>query len=517
MELLKYCIPLAVVLFVYGAFRIIRKLSVNDELKDLDSHNPAKSPGTRKTSPGIQTVDAQLKSVDHISHKKQTVTAGELKLEDFIDLKQLQKIQDNFSEAMGMACITVNNEGEPVTRESGFTDFCIKHTRGSKEGLKRCYACDAGGGTLSAKTSRPAVYRCHSGLVDFGVPILIGDVQIGSLLGGQVLIESPDEEYFRKTAQEIGADENEYIEALRKVPVLSPEKVQSAANMLYLIANTLSDLSHNRWKATEFAGNLSEKSKTLVDSTIESTRSIVDQINLLRNFVVEQMTVVEEFSSTIEELSSTINSIARVSHAKNESSRQLLDMAHGGENSIKQTKRAIFGIVENAKQIGKFMHIISDINQQTNLLAINASIEAAHAGEKGGGFSVVANEIRKLAENSATNAVSVEKFLKDSTGQTEELTTMADDTESSYSMIKKEIQEVLNSLEEITSSTREVSQGSSEIVTGISDLQNISTSVSDSTIQIEEMINRINDSVNEMSGISEDVNEMVAVLNSSSS
>ena len=66
-----------------------------------------------------------------------------MKLTDFMDISQLQKIQDSFSDATGLAAIAVDNEGNYITKGSNFTDFCMKLTRGCPEGAKRCQKCDA--------------------------------------------------------------------------------------------------------------------------------------------------------------------------------------------------------------------------------------------------------------------------------------------------------------------------------------------------------------------------------------
>ena len=92
---------------------------------------------------------------------------ADIKLQDIIDLKFLQDFQDSFADALGVASITVDINGTPVTTPSNFTDFCMKYTRGSKTGLGRCMECDKMGGEESAKTGKPAIYQCHAGLVDF--------------------------------------------------------------------------------------------------------------------------------------------------------------------------------------------------------------------------------------------------------------------------------------------------------------------------------------------------------------
>lgn len=112
-----------------------------------------------------------------------------MELKDFMDLKRLQEIQDNFSDATGLAAIAVGKNGEYLTEGSNFTDFCMKYTRGSAEGRKRCVKCD---------NECSGTYFCHAGLMDFSIDIVVNDEKVGAIIGGQVLPNPPDDELFRK-------------------------------------------------------------------------------------------------------------------------------------------------------------------------------------------------------------------------------------------------------------------------------------------------------------------------------
>ena len=73
-----------------------------------------------------------------------------MELKEFMDISKLQKIQDKFSDATGLAAIAVGNDGQYLTEGSNFTDFCMKYTRGSKEGNRRCIKCDNEGSELTS-------------------------------------------------------------------------------------------------------------------------------------------------------------------------------------------------------------------------------------------------------------------------------------------------------------------------------------------------------------------------------
>ncbi|PKM60604.1 MAG: chemotaxis protein [Firmicutes bacterium HGW-Firmicutes-4] len=292
--------------------------------------------------------------------KKLSYTVDEL-----IDLHVLQQFQDSFAKALGMASVSVDNVKGTITEPSNFTDFCMKYTRGSTEGNKRCIACDIDGGKKSGNTGKPAVYSCHAGLVDFAAPIVVDGVQIGAILGGQVLDAPPDEDKFRRIAREIGVDEDEYIAALRKITVVPREKINAAADMLYVFANSISKMGHhNRLLVHE-----TENFQTISENMFDNIRSVTDVVN---NFSVQIEALIKASDELLE--SSTIS-----------------------KNKVKETD--------------SILKFIRDVATQTNLLGLNAAIEATRAGEFGRGFNVVADEVRKLAVMSVDSAKKIESIL----------------------------------------------------------------------------------------------------------
>ena len=145
------------------------------------------------------------------------ILGDEINLTDLIEVGMLQKIQDAFSMMTGIASLTTDRYGVPVTKGSCFSDFCMKHTRTSEVGRKRCEQCDKMGAELALKEGASCAYYCHAGLVDFAAPIMAHGQMVGCFIGGQVLIQEPDEEKLRKVAEEIGVDSEEYIAAAKRV------------------------------------------------------------------------------------------------------------------------------------------------------------------------------------------------------------------------------------------------------------------------------------------------------------
>lgn len=288
-----------------------------------------------------------------------------INLLDIIDKKTLQELQDAFANATGMAALTTDDSGS-VTELSNGTDFCMNFTRASRIGCERCNQCDLMGGEQSSKTGKPAVYYCHGGLVDFAAPIILNGKHIGSLIGGQVLPEPPDEEKFRKIAKEIDVDPDAYIAALKKIKIVPKQQIDAAANLLYQMANALSEVGYQRMlavqKSNDSAANL-EKINVKFDEIDKSISRVTESTTALN-------TVCDEISAAT-------------------------------ENSAKAVK--------NTDSIIK---AIETASTQLTLIGFNASIEAKRAGGiTGAGFNVIAQEVRTLADKNAKQAEDVEKTL----------------------------------------------------------------------------------------------------------
>ena len=188
-------------------------------------------------------------------------------IRSFMNLDMLQHIQDSFSKATGVAAIAVDSQGQYLTRGSNFTDFCMKYTRNNPEGARRCQKCD---------TECKGTYFCHAGLMDFSSDIIVDGERVGAIIGGQVLPCEPEEEKFRSIARELGIPEDEYIYALRKVPVRSEEQIRAAASMLGEVVNQLVNL--------EYFKSLNSKKMAIFDEEMANAFETIKEIqNMTRS------------------------------------------------------------------------------------------------------------------------------------------------------------------------------------------------------------------------------------------
>lgn len=339
------------------------------------------------------------------NHDTRRIKMGksEIELKDVLDIDLLQKFQDNFAESMNIASVTVDMDGTPITKPSSYTSFCIDYTHSTKVGDDRCAASHKKGGEEAAKTGRPYIYTCHAGLIDFAAPIMVDGIQIATILGGQILTSKPEEEKFKRTAREIGVNEEGYFEAANKVTILEEKKVEAAAEVLFIIANALSQIGYQKHKIKAMSGDLVE------------------------NFT--------QISATMEELAASSITI-------NENQETL--------------NKEIVNVKNISEQINVILNAIKNIADQTKMLGLNAAIEAARAGEAGRGFTVVASEIRSLSQNSKETAMQIVKLTTEIQESVKKTLQISDSTMDNTEQQSAAIQQTTASVEEIVALTHEL-------------------------------------------------------------
>ena len=192
-----------------------------------------------------------------------------MKLTDFMDVALLQRIQDQFSSATGLAAIAVDDQGGYLTKGSNFTDFCMKYTRGCAEGLKRCVRCD---------NECKGTYFCHAGLMDFSSDIVVDGQRLGAVIGGQVLPAPPDLEKFRGIARELGIPSEAYIAALQKVPIRSEGSIRAAAALLADIVNRMVDMEYLKSRSQRKM----EVYEREIANVLEDSRAIIHKMRDLK-------------------------------------------------------------------------------------------------------------------------------------------------------------------------------------------------------------------------------------------
>lgn len=203
--------------------------------------------------------------------------AEKIKLSDLIDIEFLQAFQDSFSKAMGIACRTFDLDG-PITEPSEFCDFCqyIKNT-------PKCKECSVAIARAAAGKREPVIDKCHMGLTDFVVPIKLKERHIGSILCGQFLTEPLGENHFREIVKRTGMNKGECKSLLRELKIIPIKQVQEAANLLYIVANTVSETAYTNLELKE-----RNERENLLRKILETMRSSLD-INEIKSTIVNEI------------------------------------------------------------------------------------------------------------------------------------------------------------------------------------------------------------------------------------
>ncbi|MDK9708892.1 MAG: PocR ligand-binding domain-containing protein [Desulforhopalus sp.] len=181
--------------------------------------------------------------------------AASVSFEDLFNLDDIQRLQDQFAKATGVASIITRTDGTPITKPSNFTRLCSELIRTSAKGLANCRKSDAALGQLL--TTGPIVQPCLSGgLWDAGAGISVGGRHIANWLIGQVRDETQTEEAIRRYGREIGIDEEQIAKAFQEVPAMSRRHFEEISEMLFTLAKRLSATAYRNLQQARFIADL---------------------------------------------------------------------------------------------------------------------------------------------------------------------------------------------------------------------------------------------------------------------
>ena len=264
----------------------------------------------------------------------------------------------------------------------------------------------------------------------------------------------------------LGEDVNDFTDELGK----SIQSIKTVIDGTFQVKETLvAQTSENSSAAEEMEKNISSIKKQIqslsqtINQSSESTTKVLNDIALLSNKTDNQLTSFRDSGEIINGIINSIREVSNISTSKMEQAMTLVNTSKEGGAKITATVGSLTKIFNSINEINKMVSVIQSISAQTNLLAMNAAIEAAHAGEHGKGFSVVADEIRKLATASAANSSDITKNLKTITDSISEAHDFGEQTAKSFQNIQLEVENIHKSFEEITEATNQLNSESMKV------------------------------------------------------
>ena len=304
-------------------------------------------------------------------------------------------------------------------------------------------------------------------------------------------------------------------------------------NEIDVTTSTITQMSNN----IGLVHNQVQNQTSSVNSSAAAMTQISKNIESLDGMIQGQAASVEEASASVEQMIENINSVDKsVIKMVEEFTVLELDTKNGIEKNS-SVNELIQKISEQSVAMMDANETIQSIAEQTNLLAMNAAIEAAHAGEAGKGFSVVADEIRKLAETSAEQSNKISEELTIIQQGIEHVVVASSESEQSFQAVSSRInttadlianiraameeqqagsQQILEALQEMNNSTSEVrgagaemSNGGEEIMKDVSSIQGSMNDVEAAVAKINEGTNFVNESTNKLRSISASLNEAI--------
>ena len=321
---------------------------------------------------------------------------------------------------------------------------------------------------------------------------------------GDLTLEARDIEIFKRCSRnkdEIGETIKSATAFIQNITDTAKKLEQIADGDLRIEVNTLSDADTIGNSMKNMLDSLNIMFGEINASTAEVTsgsKHVADGAQTLAQGAAEQTVSINELSNTIFEIAERTKESSEIAKTTANLSKTIKDNAENGSRQMNEMIIAVGDINEASMNIGEIMKSIDEIAFQTNILALNATVEAAHAGRFGRGFAVVAEEVRNLANKSALAAKESEEIIRNSIEKAELGSRIAGETASEFQIIVSGINKSSSLIAEIAEATEQQAINIEHINTGIE--------------QVAQVIQRNSSTAEESAAASEEISSQSDIL-----
>ncbi|WIF94482.1 methyl-accepting chemotaxis protein [Caminicella sporogenes] len=304
------------------------------------------------------------------------------------------------------------------------------------------------------------------------------------------------------------------------------DKIRELVKQIDNTGNTLLKSSETLSKSMEETADSNEKMTLTISEISEGTMQQAQDVETIANMVVDLGEKIEYISNN----SKIMRETSKITQEKNDKSLKTIHQLNMRNKESIETTKQIASVINQlyvkAEEINNLVDVINNITEQTNLLALNAAIEASRAGEHGKGFSVVAEEIRKLAEESSQSAKNISSIIEGIRNQIintkdimekieviiEEQDYAVKETEKDFNSISAAINKMIAQIQEIDNKIIEMDKSKNSIIDSIQNISAVSEETAASTQEIASFAKSQHDSIEEITTSSVNLNELAKEL-----
>ena len=267
-------------------------------------------------------------------------------------------------------------------------------------------------------------------------------------------------------------------------------KVKDAAQGIFSTSRELSDSTREAKKSVEeIRSSLNSVEGAAANQTqaVEGSQATLSRlstsIGAISSQVSTQASYVEESSAAMTQIAASIASVSKLTDQANGVTQSLTAVASKGREDVREMEKSMGEITKASASVNEIISVISRISSQTNLLAMNAAIEAAHAGDAGLGFAVVADEVRNLAESSAKSAKQIMQVIAQMQAKIKAGVLLTTQVQEAFTSISQGITNAASMIGTIASSMSEQTAGANEVLTSVSSLISATDGIKASTAE----------------------------------